>query len=230
MKTLVFILIAIPYVVFGQCYPPSYGTLKAEVNGSSVVLKNDTITRNCAVNYLMEVTQIEGDTLVWFELEQSVMGEMCTCNFNLSVTLDSLEAGDYYAKTYFTKMPFPIGDTCYIGLISFTITEQNSFNGFVVTNSYQSDCFTVGVPTQDQPDNDKMIFNPNPSKDKITISSSAITGNTQLSIFNVNGEKVIEMQLTYTETQIDISTLPRGVYFVKLQNEKMVEVGKMVKE
>ncbi len=40
----------------------------------------------------------------------------------------------------------------------------------------------------------------------------------------------MERQLTDTETQIDISALPRGVYFVRLQNEKMVEVGKMVKE
>lgn len=71
---------------------------------------------------------------------------------------------------------------------------------------------------------------PNPAKDKITISSSAKAGNAHLSIFNISGEKVIERQLIDNETQIDISTLPRGVYFVRLQNEKMVEVGKMVKE
>jgi hypothetical protein len=71
---------------------------------------------------------------------------------------------------------------------------------------------------------------PNPSNDKITISSPAITGTSQLSIFNVSGEKILEMQLTNTETQIDISALPRGVYFVRVQDEKMVEVGKMVKE
>lgn len=71
---------------------------------------------------------------------------------------------------------------------------------------------------------------PNPSNDKIIISSSAITGNTQLSIFNVSGEKVIERQLTVTETQLDISTLPRGVYFVRVQDEKGVQVAKMVKE
>jgi hypothetical protein len=71
---------------------------------------------------------------------------------------------------------------------------------------------------------------PNPSNNKITISSPSLTGIAQLSIFNVNGEKVIEGQLTDNETQIDISALPRGIYFVRLQNEKMVEVGKMVKE
>jgi len=71
---------------------------------------------------------------------------------------------------------------------------------------------------------------PNPSNNKIIISSSAITGNTLLSIFTVSGEKVIERQLTDTETQIDISALSRGVYFVRVQDEKMVEVGKIIKQ
>jgi hypothetical protein len=71
---------------------------------------------------------------------------------------------------------------------------------------------------------------PNPSNDKITISSSAITGITQLSIFNASGEKVIERQLTDTETQIDISALPRGVYFLRVKDEKMVEVEKIIKQ
>ena len=71
---------------------------------------------------------------------------------------------------------------------------------------------------------------PNPSNDKITISLPAITGNTQLSIFNVSGEKVLERQLTDTETQLDISALPRGVYFVRVQDEKMIEVMKLIKQ
>jgi len=76
----------------------------------------------------------------------------------------------------------------------------------------------------------QVSYYPNPAHDKITISSPAIKGNTQLSIFNVSGEKVMEMRLTDTETQLDISALPRGVYFVRVQDEKMVEVGKMIKK
>jgi photosystem II stability/assembly factor-like uncharacterized protein len=71
---------------------------------------------------------------------------------------------------------------------------------------------------------------PNPTIDKITISSPSITGNTQLSIFTVSGEKVLERQLTDNETQIDISALPRGVYFVRVQDEKWIEVGKIIKQ
>jgi photosystem II stability/assembly factor-like uncharacterized protein len=75
-----------------------------------------------------------------------------------------------------------------------------------------------------------LLIYPNPSNNKITISSSRLTSNTLLSIFNVSGKKVIERQLTGGQTQIDISTLPQGVYFVRLQNENMVEIGKIVKE
>jgi hypothetical protein len=71
---------------------------------------------------------------------------------------------------------------------------------------------------------------PNPSNDKITISSTAITGITQLSIFNVSGEKVLEMELTGNETQIDISALLRGVYFVRVQDDKTIKVEKMIKQ
>jgi hypothetical protein len=78
--------------------------------------------------------------------------------------------------------------------------------------------------------NENFNIYPNPSKDKITISSTSMTENTELSIFNVSGEKVLERKLTETEIQLDISALPRGVYIVRLQNERMVEVGKMVKE
>ncbi len=71
---------------------------------------------------------------------------------------------------------------------------------------------------------------PNPSKDIITISSPAINGNTFLSIFNVNGEKVIERQLQEPETRIDISALPRGVYFVRVRDEEMIEMEKIIKQ
>jgi photosystem II stability/assembly factor-like uncharacterized protein len=110
---------------------------------------------------------------------------------------------------------------------------QDSNSGFAVgeggTILKTTNGGTTGINESRTVANSLIIF-PNPAKNKITISSSAITGNTQLSIFNVNGEKVLERQLTNNETQIDISVLPRGVYFVRVQNEKMVEVRKMIKQ
>jgi len=75
-----------------------------------------------------------------------------------------------------------------------------------------------------------ITITPNPSSNKITILNLTITGITQLSIFNVSGEKVIERQLTDNEIQLDISALTTGIYFVRVQNESTVDVKKILKQ
>ena len=71
---------------------------------------------------------------------------------------------------------------------------------------------------------------PNPSSGLITISLPEISANTQIVIYSAGGMKVLEWQPADTETRLDISALPPGVYFVKLRNEKMVEVEKIIKK
>lgn len=70
---------------------------------------------------------------------------------------------------------------------------------------------------------------PNPAKDIITIESF-MTGDTPLSILNVNSQKIMERQISDYKTQIDISNLSPGVYFVKLQNRNTVEIKKLIKQ
>ena len=94
----------------------------------------------------------------------------------------------------------------------------------IIDHSFQ----TIGIPFYRQTFNKFAVY-PNPANDILPFHHLHIK-NTQLSIFNVSGEKVLERQLTDTETQIDISALPRGVYFVRVQDEKMTEVTKLVKQ
>jgi DNA-binding beta-propeller fold protein YncE len=71
---------------------------------------------------------------------------------------------------------------------------------------------------------------PNPAIDKITIETSVIPAKSQLSITNLNGQQLITQQITESKMQIDISYLPNGVYFVRLTNDRTVEVGKIIKQ
>ncbi|MBE0637853.1 MAG: T9SS type A sorting domain-containing protein [Bacteroidales bacterium] len=71
---------------------------------------------------------------------------------------------------------------------------------------------------------------PNPARDVITVSWPMLTGNALLTLFNITGEKLIEKQIIRAETQLDISALSRGVYFVRVQGEKLAEVAKIIKE
>ena len=71
---------------------------------------------------------------------------------------------------------------------------------------------------------------PNPAKDKITIELSVFTEDSHLSILNVNSQETMEILITDHKTQIDISKLPAGVYFVKLKNMNTIELRKLIKE
>jgi hypothetical protein len=71
---------------------------------------------------------------------------------------------------------------------------------------------------------------PIPSFDKITIQTSDPQASDQLSILNLKGQELIHQTIIKPSTQIDISNLPIDVYFVRLTNDKTVEVGKFIKQ
>jgi hypothetical protein len=70
---------------------------------------------------------------------------------------------------------------------------------------------------------------PNPAADRITVEISGKTQEGNLSIDNIEGQQLITNQITSPKTTIDISNLPCGVYFVRVTNDKTVEVSKLVK-
>jgi hypothetical protein len=142
MKTCIFLLILLPYIAVSQCNPSGNGSLSADVNGDSLILRNNTVTRNCAAFYSMSIIRPSNDTLIWLQTD---IGDVayCHCNFDLSVTLDSLSPGDYVVKAWYTKASF--NDTCYIGSVPFTIAQPENYPAPKVINQYQSACFTVGL-------------------------------------------------------------------------------------
>jgi hypothetical protein len=68
---------------------------------------------------------------------------------------------------------------------------------------------------------------PNPASIAITIETTA---KGRLSILNLHGNQLLHREITKPVMQFDISTLSGGVYFVRLTNEKTVEVGKFIKQ
>jgi hypothetical protein len=68
---------------------------------------------------------------------------------------------------------------------------------------------------------------PNPASTNITIEAPSPG---HFSILNPNGQPLITRQVTEAKTVVDISTLPSGVYVVKLVGEKGVQVGKVIKQ
>ena len=50
-----------------------------------------------------------------------------------------------------------------------------------------------------------------------------------MTIYSISGQQLMAQQITEQQTVLDVSGLPQGVYFVKVSNDKTVQVGKFVK-
>lgn len=81
---------------------------------------------------------------------------------------------------------------------------------------------------------DNLLINlkisPNPVKNSFKIQNLENSSATYLlQIFNILGKKVFEKQIV-NETNIDISTLKKGIYFAKILNDKSSKTLKILKE
>jgi hypothetical protein len=68
---------------------------------------------------------------------------------------------------------------------------------------------------------------PNPTSTNITIETTA---KGHLCIPNLNGKELLHQEITPPSVTLDVSSLPTGVYFVRLTGEKSVQVGKFIKQ
>ena len=82
---------------------------------------------------------------------------------------------------------------------------------------------------------DKLNFYPNPSNGKFHLNFKlSTTGTTEIGIFNMEGKSVYNESLkdfsgSY-DKEIDISSHPKGVYFVKVKQGEHAQLKKIVME
>ncbi|MEI6695846.1 MAG: LamG-like jellyroll fold domain-containing protein [Bacteroidota bacterium] len=73
---------------------------------------------------------------------------------------------------------------------------------------------------------------PNPASDHITINTGQIQNqqNTTVSIYDIQGQLLLQQTIVQLQTELNISHLANGVYLVKVNNDKNTLVSKFVKE
>jgi len=77
-------------------------------------------------------------------------------------------------------------------------------------------------------ENQITIF-PNPTTTQITIQHPTTSTPTQIHLLDLNGRHLLTTQSATGDTQLDLSTLPEGIYFVHLVNENYNAVRKVLK-
>jgi hypothetical protein len=71
---------------------------------------------------------------------------------------------------------------------------------------------------------------PNPASDYIIIEAGRISDDGTISVMNGQGQESLTRKVDSFKTEIQLNTLPSGVYFVKLISDKGISVAKFVKE
>jgi len=77
--------------------------------------------------------------------------------------------------------------------------------------------------------NDYALY-PNPAVDKLNIEMPETLQPALVSVYNPNGQLIISRPITNAKTELDISGLAKGIYFVKCDSESGVVVKKFIKE
>ena len=218
MKAIFTFLVFLPIYAFSQCGNGTPGIFKAQVQGDTVILMDDTALRNCGADYWMRVYQFSADTITWLQYD---IGDTygCMCTFNLSATIDSLHPGHYFVKVYYNDLEADV--TCFAGMIEFDITKQNAYQWGNELEGAQSNCFTVGVDETPKGTGNALMVYPNPASTFINIKTAS-PAKKILRIFDINSRSVLEMQSDESTSTIDISNLSPGIYFVSVIQDNFI--------
>ena len=221
----IFIILGLLSPLF--CFPQwTPGILRAVVQGDTVILKDDTTTRNCASLYHMKISKFNSNTIIWTQ-EEYGGGAGCECLFNLSVSIDSLNAGHYIAKVY--DAWWPGHDSLYVGSISFDISKQNPIMNPVMISEEQSNCFDVGIPIINNSSNDFLTVFPNPTNGKLTLSTK-LTGEKSIFIYDFNNKCVFQDVMKDDMRIIDVNKLPSSIYVLTVSNNEKIFHTKFFKK
>ena len=83
------------------------------------------------------------------------------------------------------------------------------------------------------PDNNFSVF-PNPATHELVVRSSEFGNKSELTIYNLPGEKVFQSHITpgasglTSQISVDVSQLPSGIYFVKVTNGEKISTRKLI--
>lgn len=182
-------------------------SIYAEVNGYHVVIHEDNASQNCAFYPDFQNIVLDGTNLYWFQVDTAGPWANCSCLFNYSVEIDSLNAGNYQAFVYSVYE----NDTISQGFTEFTVTGNVPCDSELVLSSYASLCLT---PVEDlSPDN--VILNYQDGIITVKLTSSEKINNVTVS--DLSGQIVYKtIEQAVGEIDLPVSQLRTGLYVVSI--------------
>jgi len=115
------------------------------------------------------------------------------------------------------------------GISNGSNTDLDVFNGDSVAFNTLIGCTTT-TGISEKISNNNFIVYPNPANNNITIETVTTGKDQTISIYNIQGELLLNQLTQQTKTEFNISGFARGIYVIKVKTEKGVSVKKFLKE
>ncbi|RLD63741.1 MAG: hypothetical protein DRJ01_03015, partial [Bacteroidetes bacterium] len=202
----------------------SYESYKWRMQGNSQVLGTDSIYyASKQGNYTVEVSINEdSSTSSSFSL---TVNKLPVSDFSYIINDKTVSFTD--KSSYGTSFLWNFND-------GFTNQSKNPIHTFgsydtykvvyTVTNACGSDSCSQDVLLQgnsiDFVENNTIKLYPNPVKDILTLSTG--NNNERIEIYNIIGEKILSLYKQKNDLQINVNSLKKGIYFIKLYNSNSV--------
>jgi len=164
-------------------------------------------------------------------------------NFNISIIgtfTDIIQAsdGNFYSNGYWDgDTNKPLANSIRCGTIfkctpSGTVTAVFNFdsaNGIAPSGNLLAGAIPAGINGLVVNSESVKLF-PNPSNGLFSVQSNTIEVNSIVEIYNMLGEKIYTAKLNPTNTQIDLSNNPSGIYLYRVLTEtrELISTGKMI--
>jgi hypothetical protein len=187
--------------------PFTFGTLTPN-NALPVELLYFTAVKEGSTSLLQWSTALEINS-DYFSIERSTDGG----NTFIEIEQVSAAGNSTQPLTYFTHDQAPASGLNYYRLRIVDLDASYEYSNIVALN-FETAIF--------------ISVYPNPANGTVTIESNSLPVST-VSLYDVTGKLVIELHdITTTKSQIDISTLPEGIYYLQVNSESQKQTFKLV--
>lgn len=178
-------------------------------------------------------------------------GEDPTCDVPTAVTTSNITATSVTVSWTGTASQYEVEVTDGTTPVSQTVTaNQYTFTGLTASTNYTvrvraicdggvtsdwsaAQSFTTPNGGEPQGIDDvnasySVTIYPNPAKNTVTISVDGLSGKAQVSVIDMSGRTVMTSTMESDATQLNVSKLAQGTYFVRINGESISTVRKLV--
>ena len=170
-------------------------------------------------------------------LNNDTINANITWSYNTSIYIqyDKLEIFCYHCMASVSQDTLPVivgirinnqDDTLY-GWIKISGIWTNTFGSSFTLQEYACNKGSIGI--QESMNNTAIRVYPNPCKDKLIVNHTFPVNRGELALFDLEGHELQRQQINNRIIQMDISSLARGVYYIRLVSDKIVLAQKVIK-